>query len=191
VTTQISITHPPPAALAEVADGRWYSCITPELEAVREAARQACWRHSTMDPALRGPCAPELAALFAAIGEGVFIEAPFHAAYGRNLALGDGVYMNAGCVVLDTAPVSIGRNTMLGPAVHIYCADHAHGLEERRRGLERALPVSIGEDVWIGGGAILLPGVTVGDGAIVGAGAVVTRDVAAGARVVGSPARPI
>jgi maltose O-acetyltransferase len=191
VTTQISITHPPPAALAEVADGRWYSCITPELEAVREAARQACWRHSTMDPALRGPCAPELAALFAAIGEGVFIEAPFHAAYGRNLVLGDGVYMNAGCVVLDTAPVSIGRNTMLGPAVHIYCADHAHGLEERRRGLERALPVSIGEDVWIGGGAILLPGVTVGDGAIVGAGAVVTRDVAAGARVVGSPARPI
>jgi maltose O-acetyltransferase len=183
--------HPPPAVLAEVADGRWYSCMTPELEALRDAARQACWRHTTMDPALRGPCAPELAGLFAAIGEGVFIEAPFHIAYGRNLALGDGVYMNAGCVVLDTAPVSIGRKTMLGPAVHIYCADHAHGLDERRRGLERALPVSIGEEVWIGGNAILLPGVTVGHGAIVGAGAVVTRDVAPGALVVGNPARPI
>lgn len=183
--------HSPPAALAEVADGRWYSCMTPELEALREAARQACWRHTTMDPALRGPCAPELAALFAAIGEGVFLEAPFHAAYGRNLSLGEQVYINAGCVVLDSAPVSIGRRTMLGPAVHIYCADHAHGLDERRHGLERALPVSIGEDVWIGGSAILLPGVTVGDGAIVGAGAVVTRNVAPGMRVAGNPARAI
>jgi len=165
--------------------------MTPELGALRDAARQACWRHSTMDPARRGACAPELAALFAAMGEGVFIEAPFHAAYGRNLSLGERVYINAGCVVLDTAPVRIGRRTLLGPAVHIYCADHAHGLEERRRGLERALPVSIGEEVWIGGGAILLPGVTVGNGAIVGAGAVVTRDVAPGQRVAGNPARPI
>ena len=183
--------HSPPAALAEVADGRWYSCNTPELEALREAARQACWRHATMDPALRGSCAPELAALLASIGEGVFIEAPFHAAYARNLALGAQVYINAGAVILDTAPVRIGRRTMLGPAVHIYCADHAHGFEERRRGLERALPVNIGEDVWIGGGAILLPGITVGDGAIIGAGAVVTRDVAPGMRVAGNPARPI
>ena len=191
VTRPTTAIPPPPAALAEVADGRWYSCLTPELEALRVAARHACWRHATMDPALRGPCAPELAALFAAIGEGVFLEAPFFVIYGRNLSLGDGVYINADCVVLDTAPVRIGRQTMLGPAVQIYCADHAHGLDERRRGLERALPVNIGEEVWIGGGAILLPGVTVGDGAIVGAGAVVTRDVAPGARVVGSPARPI
>jgi maltose O-acetyltransferase len=144
-----------------------------------------------MDPRPRGPCAPELAALFEAIGEGVFIEAPFHVGYGRNLALGDHVYINAGCVVLDSAPVRIGRRTMLGPSVQIYCADHAHSIDERRQDLERALPVSIGEEVWIGGGAILLPGVTVGDGALVGAGAVVTRDVAPGTRVVGSPARPI
>ena len=140
---------------------------------------------------MRGPCAPELAALFAAVGEGVFIEAPFHAAYGRNIALGNQGYINAGCVFLDSAPIRIGRRTMLGPAVHVYCADHAHGLDERRRGLERALPVTIGEDVWIGGSAILLPGVTVGNGAIVGAGAVVNRDVAAGTRVAGNPARPI
>lgn len=187
----LTVLNPPPAALADVADGRWYSCMTPELEKLREVARRACWRHSTMDPAERGPCAPELAALFSSIGAGAFLEAPFHVAYGRNLVLDERVYINAGCVVLDTAPVRIGRRTMLGPAVHIYCADHAHTVEERRRGLERALPVAIGEDVWIGGGAIVLPGVTIGDGAVVGAGAVVTRDVAPGARVVGSPARPI
>lgn len=165
--------------------------MTPELDALRDLARQACWRHATMEPALRGPSAPELAALFAAFGDGSFIEAPFHVSYGQNLAIGDAVYLNAGCVVLDSAPVRIGSRTMLGPGVKIFCADHAHSAEERRLGLERALPVTIGEDVWIGGGAILLPGITVGDGALIGAGAVVTRDVAPGARVVGSPARPI
>ncbi|MCB2115163.1 MAG: sugar O-acetyltransferase [Rhodobacteraceae bacterium] len=165
--------------------------MTAELARLRDVARQACWRHATMDPAERGACAPDLAALFASIGEGVFLEAPFHVAYGRNLSLGEDVYINTGCVILDTAPVRIGSRTMLGPSVHIYCADHAHAAEERRRGLERALPVTIGEDVWIGGGAILLPGVIIGDGALVGAGAVVTRDVAPGARVAGSPARPL
>lgn len=183
--------QPPPAQLAEVVDGRWYTCMAPELVELRYVARHACWRHLMMDPAQRGCCAPELAVLFAAIGNGVMIEAPFHVSYGRNLALDDEVYFNAGCVVLDSAPVLIGRRTLLGPGVHIYCADHAHDPEERRQGLERALPVQIGEGVWIGGGAIVLPGVRIGDGAIIGAGAVVTRDVAPGASVAGSPARPI
>lgn len=181
----------PPPALTEIADGRWYSCLTPELAALREVARHACWRHSTMDPVQRGPCAPELAALFLAFGAGVVIEAPFHIAYGRNLALEDEVFINADCTILDTAPVRIGRRSMLGPKVQIYCADHARGLEERRLNLERALPVTIGEEVWIGGGSILLPGITVGSGAIIGAGAVVTRSVAPGGRVVGNPARSV
>lgn len=128
--------------------------------------------------------------MFAAFAEGSHIEAPFHAAYGRNVALGDEVFFNTGCVVIDSAPIRIGRRTMLGPSVHIYCADHAHTVEDRRLNLERALPVTIGEEVWIGGGAIILPGITIGDGAIVGAGSIVTRDVAPGARVVGNPARP-
>lgn len=144
-----------------------------------------------MEPARRGFCAPELAALFGSIGNDVFLEAPFHVAYGRNLMLDDNVYINANCVVLDNAPVRIGRRTMLGPAVQIYCADHAQGIEERRHGLERALSVTIGDDVWIGGAAIILPGVTIGNGAIIGAGAVVTRDVASRIRVAGCPARQI
>ena len=177
-------------ALARIAQGAWYNCMEPELDALRAEARRAVHEHNAMDPGARGACAPRLAALIAGLGRGVFIEAPFHLAYGRNLTLGDGVYINAGCVVLDTAPVSIGARTMLGPAVQIYCADHHRGRAERLRGLERALPVTIGAEVWIGGGAIVLPGVTVGDGAIVGAGSVVTRDVPADGRVAGVPARP-
>lgn len=117
------------------------------------------------------------------------MEAPFHCSYGHNIFLGRSVYLNANCVFLDSAPVRIGDGTMIGPAVQIYCADHHCEVSERAAGVERALPVTIGANVWIGGGAILFPGTTIGDGAIVGAGAVVTKDVPAGARVVGNPAR--
>ncbi len=176
-------------ALDRIAGGGWYDCLAPELEALRRIARRAVHRHNTLDPDARGACAPDLAAILGALGDGVYVEAPFHVTYGANLFLAEGVYLNAGCVILDTAPVRIGARSMLGPSVQIYCADHHRELAARRRGLERALPVTIGDDVWIGGGAILLPGVSVGEAATVGAGAVVSRDVAPGARVAGSPAR--
>ena len=169
-----------PEALRRIAGGGWYNCMTPDLDALRAEARRAVHQHDTMDPDARGACGPLLAALLGSMGRGVFIEAPFHVAYGANLQLADRVYVNAGCVVLDTAPVRIGARTMLGPRVQIYCADHHRGRAERLRGLERALPVTIGPEVWIGGGAIVMPGVTIGEGAIVGAGAVVTRDVPPG-----------
>jgi maltose O-acetyltransferase len=180
-----------PEALRRIAGGDWYNCMAPDLDALRVEARRAVHQHNTMDPDRRGGCGPHLAALFGGIGQDVFIEAPFHVAYGRNLHLADRVYMNTGCVILDTAPVHVGARTMFGPGVHIYCADHHRGREERLRGLERALPVTIGAEVWIGGGAIILPGVTICEGAIIGAGAVVTRDVAPDGRVAGVPARAV
>jgi maltose O-acetyltransferase len=170
--------------------GEWYSCLDPEFEEMRRAARRACHQHLTLDPDARGACAPLLAGLLT-LGRDCMIEAPFHCSYGFNTVLGDGVYLNAGCVMLDSAPVRIGDSTMLGPGVHIYCADHHRDPEKRRAGIERALPVTIGADVWIGGGAIILPGVTIGAGAIVTAGAVVSRDVAGGSRVAGVPARAL
>ena len=97
--------------------------------------------------------------------------------------------MNVGCTILDTAHVTIGARTMFGPYVQIYTAQHNKDQQKRAAGLEIALPVTIGADVWIGGRAIIMPGVTIGDGAIVGAGSVVTRDVPAGVTVVGNPAR--
>ena len=173
-----------------MASGEWYCCLDAGYEEMRRAARRACHQHATMEPDARDACAPLLADLVS-LGRDCWIEAPFHCSYGINLRLGDGVYLNAGCVVLDSAPVRIGTRTMLGPGVHIYCADHHRDPEKRRAGIERALPVTIGSDVWIGGGAILLPGVTIGDNAIVAAGAVVSRDVAAGSRVAGIPARAL
>ena len=175
---------------AVMASGDWYSCLAPEFEALRVSARRAVHEHSTMDPAERGACGPLLAGLFARFDPGAWIEAPFHCSYGINTEIG-AAYLNAGCVILDSARVVIGENSMLGPGVHIYCADHHRDPAKRREGIERALPVTIGRDVWIGGGAILLPGVTVGDEAIVAAGAVVSKDVAPGARVAGVPAREI
>lgn len=135
--------------------------------------------------------APELQNLLGHVGKGCFLEAPFHCAYGMNIHLGDNVYFNAGCVVLDTAPVRVGEGSMFGPNVQIYCAHHAKDPADRAQGLEIGLPVTIGRQVWIGGGAILLPGITIGDNATIGAGSVVTKDVAAGATVVGNPARPL
>lgn len=170
--------------------GEWYCCCDPELDALRMVARRAVHAHNTMPPDERGAMAADLRALLAAAGD-AFIEAPFHCAYGMNISLGSGVYLNSGCVILDTASVSIGDNTMLGPTVQIYCPEHHRDVALRKAGLEIARPVSIGKNVWIGGSAVILGGVTIGDGAIVGAGAVVTRSVAAGAIVVGNPARPI
>lgn len=175
---------------AKMEAGEWYCCIDPELDALRIEARRAVHAHNHMPPDERGAMAPELHALLAMAGD-AFIEAPFHCAYGLNISLGPGVYMNAGCVILDTAPVVIGARTMLGPSVQIYCPEHHRDTALRKAGLEIARPVTLGEDVWIGGGAIILGGVSIGDGAIVGAGAVVTRSVAAGATVVGNPARPV
>lgn len=171
--------------------GEWYNCVDPELDTLRIAASEAVFEHGSLPPRQRGDIAPKLHALLGQVGEGARIEAPFHCAYGFNIFLGDGVFLNTSCTILDTASVRIGNATMLGPHVQIYCPEHHKGAAERRAGLEIGRPVTIGENVWIGGGAIILGGVTIGDNAIVGAGTVVTRDVPAGATVVGNPARPV
>jgi maltose O-acetyltransferase len=111
--------------------------------------------------------------------------------YGYNIYLGAAVFMNYGCVLLDVCPIRIGDNTEIGPHTQILSADHPRDAETRDSRLEFGQPITIGRNVWIGGGAIILPGVTIGDNAIVGAGAVVTRNVAPGATVAGNPARPL
>lgn len=179
------------AARRRMCSGDWYCCLDTEFEDLRRAARRAVHAHNHMAPDERGDCAPELRNLFAKFGADARIEAPFHCIYGVNTELDERVYLNFGVTILDSGRVRIGARSMLGPGVQIYCADHHPDPEQRGQGIERAQPVTLGRDVWIGGGAVLLLGAEIGDGAIVGAGAVVRGRVAAGARVAGVPARPI
>jgi maltose O-acetyltransferase len=129
--------------------------------------------------------------LCGSVGDGTVIRPPFACDYGYNIRLGRNAFINFNCVFLDCAPIEIGDNLQMGPAVQIYTAAHPLEADVRRSGLECARPIRIGNDVWIGGGAIILPGVTIGDRSVIGAGSVVVRDVPAAKVVAGNPARII
>jgi len=169
--------------------GELYRADDADIQAAQAATRDWLVRYNAalgMTPAQRHSL---LAERLGAAGEGSEIRPPFHCDYGFNLHLGRGVFLNFDCVILDVVRVEIGDGTQIGPAVQIYTADHPRDPAQRREGWEFGKPVVIGRNVWIGGGAILLPGVTVGDDALIGAGSVVTRDVPAGETVAGNPAR--
>ncbi len=171
--------------------GELYDGFAPELVAERTRARRLLAAYNATDPADREQRTRILDELVGALGEGVWIEPPFFCDYGSNLTLGDGVYLNASCVVLDCAPIEIGAGALFGPAVQVYAATHPIEPEARAAGPEYALPVSIGANTWIGGAAVILPGVTIGDNSVVGAGSVVTRDVPANVVAAGNPCRVI
>lgn len=169
--------------------GELYDAGAPEILADHAAACRWLDRYNA---ALAMPVAERRQLLlerFAAVGEGAVVRPPFHCDYGFNIRLGAGVFLNFNCVILDVVEVSIGDQTQIGSGVQILAADHPRDPRKRAAGLEFGRPVRIGRNVWIGSGALILPGVTVGDDALIGAGSVVTKDVAAGATVAGNPAR--
>ena len=129
--------------------------------------------------------------LFASVGRDVWIEPPFYCDYGSNIFLGDKVYFNFNCVILDPAKVVIGGNVLFGPNVQIYTATHPLNYLERRKGLEFAQAIEIGSDVWIGGSAVISPGVTVGSRSVIGSGSVVTKDIPDDVFAAGNPCRVI
>ena len=124
-------------------------------------------------------------------GAGLWLQPPFYCDYGGNLYLGEKVFFNFNCVVLDVAPVTIGSRTLFGPNAQVYTATHPINHVERASGREFAKPISIGEDVWVGGGAIICPGVTIGDRSVIGAGSVVTKNIPADVFAAGNPCRVI
>ncbi|MDX9772669.1 MAG: sugar O-acetyltransferase [Bacteroidales bacterium] len=129
--------------------------------------------------------------LLPAAGGNLWVQPPFYCDYGYNIKIGDKVFFNFNCVVLDVMQVTIGSRTLFGPSVQIYTATHTMDYRERASGLEYAKPVTIGEDVWVGGGVIICPGVTIGDRAVIGAGSVVTRDMPSDVFAAGNPCRVI
>lgn len=170
--------------------GELYNALDPELTQERIKAREHCRALAACPPAQTEERMRIIAAIFGTLTD-AWIEPPFFCDYGRNIRLGRKVFFNFNCVVLDVMPVTIGDHTMLGPAVQIYTAMHPMDADERRGGLEYAKPVVIGADVWVGGGAIICPGVTIGDRCVIGAGSVVTKDVPADSFAAGNPAKVI
>ena len=169
--------------------GELYRASDPELVAARLRAQELLARYNASAPADSSERDALLRELFGAIGDGATVMPRFSCDYGFNIRAGRNLFVNYDCVFLDVAPIEIGDDVQIAPAVQLYTATHPLDPAVRRSGLEGGRPNRIGHNVWIGGGAIVLPGLTVGDDAVIGAGSVVTRDVAAGAVVVGNPAR--
>ena len=124
-------------------------------------------------------------------GETLWLQPPFYCDYGYNIKVGEQVFFNFNCVVLDVAPVTIGSRTMFAPNVQIYTATHPIDPVERSSGKEYAKPITIGSDVWVGGSTVICPGVSIGDRSVIGAGSVVTKDIPADVIAAGNPCRVI
>jgi maltose O-acetyltransferase len=170
--------------------GQLYDPLDPELARARERARDLCQDLNATREADQDARRRILRALLGAGGESVWMQPPFFCDYGSNILLGERVFFNFNCVVLDVCRVTVGDFTLFGPAVQIYTATHPLNAALRRK-QEYAKPVEIGSDVWVGGGAILCPGVKVGSRSVIGAGSVVTRDIPEGVVAAGNPCRVI
>jgi maltose O-acetyltransferase len=170
--------------------GELYDPLDPELVLARERARDLCQDLNATREKDQEVRRRILLELFGKGGESVWMQPPFYCDYGSNILLGERVFFNFNCIVLDVCLVKIGDFALFGPAVQIYTATHPMNAEQRRKH-EFAKPIEIGSDVWVGGGAIICPGVKIGSKAVIGAGCVVTGDIPDGVIAVGNPCRVI
>jgi maltose O-acetyltransferase len=170
--------------------GELYDPHDPELVAARIRARDLCQDLNATREAEVETRRAILKQLFGQGGDSVWMQPPFFCDYGSNIHLGERVFFNFHCVVLDVCPVRIGDFTLFGPAVQIYTATHPLDAALRRQ-QEFGKPVTIGSDVWVGGGAVICPGVTIGSKSVIGAGSVVTRDIPESVFAAGNPCRVI
>ncbi|ADJ16267.1 sugar O-acetyltransferase [Halalkalicoccus jeotgali] len=168
--------------------GEPYDASDSELVAERQHARELTRKYNRTTATESDRRERLLEELFGSV-EDATVEPPIRCDYGYNVHVGENFYANFDCVILDVRRVEFGTRCLLGPGVHVYTATHPLDAEERAAGLESGAPVTVGDDVWIGGRAVLNSGVSVGDGSVIASGAVVTEDVPAGALVGGNPAR--
>ncbi len=167
-----------------------YDPRDPELVAERLRAHTLCRELNAVAPA-RAERRAALVAELLGRPVAVDITPPFFCDYGYNLDFGENVYLNFNCIFLDVARIRVGRNVLVGPGVHVYAATHPTSVAERASGLELGRPVTVEDDAWIGGAAVICPGVTIGEGSVIGAGSVVVNDVEPGVVAAGNPCRVI
>ena len=179
-----------PSEREKMLAGELYDPLDPELASARVRARDLCQALNATREADDEARRRILVELFGAGGDEVWMQPPFFCDYGSNIFLGKRVFFNFNCVVLDVCAVRIGDFTLFGPAVQIYTATHPLDAELRRK-QEFAKPITIGSDVWVGGAAVICPGVTIGSRAVIGAGSVVTRDIPERVFAAGNPCRVI
>ena len=169
--------------------GGLYSAADPELFRLRQEARRLTRLYNQTAEDQPEERRRLLEALLGGVGENAFLEPPFRCDYGGNITVGRDFYANYDCIILDVCPVTIGDRVLFGPRVGLYGAGHPLDPEVRAGGLENGAPITIGDDVWLGGGVVVLPGVTIGAGAVIAAGAMVTRDIPSGVLAAGVPCR--
>lgn len=174
----------------KMAAGLWYDANSdPQLLSDRARAEELCAAFNAAPPGDAQGRDRLLRALVPELGKDVVILSPFYADYGVNCRIGDGSFLNHGVYLMDGAPITLGRHCFLGPGCGLYTANHPLDAAQRAQGLERALPITLGDDVWLGGNVVVLPGVTIGSGSVIGAGSVVTRDIPPGVVAAGNPCR--
>ncbi|MFC0673597.1 sugar O-acetyltransferase [Brachybacterium hainanense] len=171
--------------------GDWYIADDPEIQKAFRAALEAMARFAAQYPTDPEGAQEILREVLGTLGDGAHVRAPLHVDYGSQLHIGPGTFVNFGLTALDVVDIRIGAHCQLGPNIQLLTPVHPLEPEPRRAGWEGAEPITIGDNVWIGGGAIICPGVSIGENAVIGAGSVVTRDVPANHLAVGSPARTL
>lgn len=159
------------------------------LEEEREECKRKVYEFNMLPPKDRGKIPEMLKELLGKTGEHVWIEAPFHCDYGWNIEVGENFFANYNLTILDVGKVTIGKNVQMAPSVSIYTAGHPVHPDSRNTGYEYGIPITIGDNVWIGGNVVILPGVTIGDNVIIGAGSVVSKDIPANRIAAGNPCK--
>jgi len=171
--------------------GEIYNATDELLIQEREKTKDLCFEYNHLQPSKIKERKALIKKLFGNTAENFHIEQPFYCDYGYNIEIGENFYTNVNVVILDCAKVTFGDNVFIAPNCGFYTAGHPFDVDQRNKGLEYAYPITIGDNVWIGGGCSILPGVTIGDNTVIGAGSVVTKDIPDNVLAVGNPCKVI